>query len=163
MVHVYAGNLLMTTGSYDDALKAFGNANQLKKSALALYQRAKCHVALNNLESAIADLSKVLQISPHDKVATADKECLVILKSVTMVQSSVSNGGNTFVTSELSLNSDRYEKALLAITKLIEYEKNDHMSRVKMESSIMHQHTSVIPNAQNTKLDKLLASRRRKE
>ena len=31
LVHVYAGNLLMTTGSYDDAAKAFSNADQVKK------------------------------------------------------------------------------------------------------------------------------------
>jgi len=27
MVHVYAGNLLMTTGAYQDAVKAFMNAD----------------------------------------------------------------------------------------------------------------------------------------
>ena len=27
MVHVYAGNLLMTTGAYLDAIKAFSNAD----------------------------------------------------------------------------------------------------------------------------------------
>lgn len=27
MVHVYAGNLLMTTGAYNDAIKAFENAD----------------------------------------------------------------------------------------------------------------------------------------
>lgn len=30
MVHVHAGNLLMLTGSYEDAIKAFGNANNIK-------------------------------------------------------------------------------------------------------------------------------------
>lgn len=37
MVHVYAGNLLMTTGSYEDATKAFTNADNIHKSPLALY------------------------------------------------------------------------------------------------------------------------------
>jgi len=37
MVHIYAGNLLMTTGSYDDATKAFTNADSVQKSALAFY------------------------------------------------------------------------------------------------------------------------------
>jgi len=27
MVHIYAGNLLMTTGAYQDAIKAFLNAD----------------------------------------------------------------------------------------------------------------------------------------
>lgn len=30
MVHIYAGNLLMTTGSYEDATKAFTNADNIK-------------------------------------------------------------------------------------------------------------------------------------
>ena len=46
MVHVYAGNLLMTTGSYDDAAKAFSNADSVRKCPLAIYQRARCNVAL---------------------------------------------------------------------------------------------------------------------
>ena len=29
MVHIYAGNLLMTTGSYEDATKAFTNADTI--------------------------------------------------------------------------------------------------------------------------------------
>ena len=37
MVHIYAGNLLMTTGSYEDATKAFTNADNIQKSSLALY------------------------------------------------------------------------------------------------------------------------------
>ena len=27
MVHIYAGNLLMTTGAYQDAIKSFDNAD----------------------------------------------------------------------------------------------------------------------------------------
>ena len=61
MVHIYAGNLLMTTGSYEDATKAFTNADDIHKSALALYQRARCNVALNNMGEALKDL-KVLDI-----------------------------------------------------------------------------------------------------
>ena len=51
-VHIYAGNLLMTTGSYEDATKAFTNADNIQKSPLALYQRSRCHVALNNMAEA---------------------------------------------------------------------------------------------------------------
>jgi uncharacterized protein HemY len=50
MVHIYAGNLLMTTGSYDDATKAFTNADSVQKSALAFYQRARCFIALANMD-----------------------------------------------------------------------------------------------------------------
>jgi len=50
MVHIYAGNLLMTTGSYDDATKAFTNADSVQKSALAFYQRSRCNIALANMD-----------------------------------------------------------------------------------------------------------------
>lgn len=50
MVHIYAGNLLMTTGSYDDATKAFTNADSVQKSSLAFYQRSRCHIALANMD-----------------------------------------------------------------------------------------------------------------
>jgi tetratricopeptide (TPR) repeat protein len=80
MVHIYAGNLLMTTGSYEDATKAFTNADNIHKSPLALYQRSRCHVALNNMNEALKDLNKVIEASPNDKVAIADRECLTSLR-----------------------------------------------------------------------------------
>jgi len=36
-VHVSAGNLLMLTGAYEDAIKAFSNANECKPTRLATY------------------------------------------------------------------------------------------------------------------------------
>ena len=81
MVHIYAGNLLMTTGSYEDATKAFTNADNIQKSSLALYQRGRCNVALNLMEEALKDLNKVIDQTPTDKVAIADRECLNALKT----------------------------------------------------------------------------------
>ena len=66
----------MTTGSYEDATKAFTNADNIEQSPLALYQRSRCHVALNNMSEALEDLNKVIKISPNDKVAIQDRECL---------------------------------------------------------------------------------------
>lgn len=51
MVHIYAGNLLMTTGAYEDAIKALTNANNLKVTSLAVYQKAR--VSLINKFSAM--------------------------------------------------------------------------------------------------------------
>ena len=76
MVHVYAGNLLMTTGSYEDATKAFTNADNIHKTPLALYQRSRCYVALNKIKDALKDLNKVVEISPNDKVANSDRDCI---------------------------------------------------------------------------------------
>lgn len=77
LVHVYAGNLLMTTGSYDDAAKAFSNADSVKKCALAIYQRARCNIALSEIDEAMQDLIHVMELNPHDKIAYTDKECLL--------------------------------------------------------------------------------------
>ena len=37
IVHIYAGNLLMTTGAYKDAIKAFDNADTVQQTALASF------------------------------------------------------------------------------------------------------------------------------
>mmetsp|Transcript_1719 Transcript_1719/g.2225 ORF Transcript_1719/g.2225 Transcript_1719/m.2225 type:complete len:215 (-) Transcript_1719:1909-2553(-) len=58
MVHAYAGNLLMTTGSYEDAAKAFSNADSVQPCAFAIYQRARCFLAIGDIGNAISDLSK---------------------------------------------------------------------------------------------------------
>lgn len=56
MVHAFAGNLLMTTGSYDDATKAFTNADKVHSCAFAIYQRARCFLALGDIKSSMNDL-----------------------------------------------------------------------------------------------------------
>lgn len=66
----------MTTGSYDDATKAFTNADSVQKSPLAFYQRSRCHIALANLDLALKDLHTVVERSPQDKIAYVDRECL---------------------------------------------------------------------------------------
>jgi tetratricopeptide (TPR) repeat protein len=59
----------MTTGSYEDATKAFTNADNIEKSPLALYQRARCHVALSSMDEALQDLNKVIELAATDRVA----------------------------------------------------------------------------------------------
>lgn len=49
MMHVQAGNLLMTTGAYIDAAKAYSNANEVVPSKEAYFHRARCHAALSML------------------------------------------------------------------------------------------------------------------
>ena len=50
LVHVQAGNLLMTTGAYQDAIKAYENADTVQPTPESEFQRARCYCALNNLE-----------------------------------------------------------------------------------------------------------------
>lgn len=40
-VHIYAGNLLMTTGAYSDATKAYLNADVVDPTAEAAFHRAR--------------------------------------------------------------------------------------------------------------------------
>jgi uncharacterized protein HemY len=56
MVHAYAGNLLMTTGSYEDASKAFTNADSVQPCAFAVYQRARCLLAIGDFRQTLNDL-----------------------------------------------------------------------------------------------------------
>ena len=124
MVHIYAGNLLMTTGSYEDATKAFTNADNIHKSSLALYQRGRCNVALNQMADALKDLNKVLETAQNDKVAIADRECLNALKSASGggAQRAVPAGAaeQSSVSGPIQQHEkSTYAKAVVSLTKLI--------------------------------------------
>lgn len=127
-MHIYAGNLLMTTGSYEDATKAFTNADNIEQSPLALYQRSRCHVALNNMEEALNDLNKVIEISPQDKVAIQDRECLNALKICSVGENDKS----------AKIEKTVFQKAAQNLTKLISYEKNENLLKLVHESSITY-------------------------
>ena len=62
MVHAYAGNLLMTTGSYEDAAKAFTNADSVQSCAFAIYQRARCFLAIGEVNRTLKDLDLATQM-----------------------------------------------------------------------------------------------------
>lgn len=104
------------------------------------------------MAEALKDLNKVIETAQADKVAMADRECLNALK-----QASNKEG------SQLPLDKTVYEKATVALTKLINYEQNEHLSKITHESSIIHHHSQLIPSAHRTKTDKIRVSRRRKE
>jgi tetratricopeptide (TPR) repeat protein len=143
MVHIYAGNLLMTTGSYEDATKAFTNADNIHKSPLALYQRSRCHVALNSMTEALKDLNRVIEMSPNDKVAIADKDCLSALKLATVGFTGQTVAQATQAASPQApipapYERQVYEKAIVIFTKLISYEKNEHLSKINHDSSVLY-------------------------
>jgi len=94
---------------------------------------------------ALKDLNKVMEIASSDKVAMADRECLNALKIA-----SNKEGGQ-----QLPLEKSVYEKANVALTKLINYEQNEHLSKITHESSITHHHSQLIPSAHRTKTDKI--------
>jgi hypothetical protein len=61
------------------------------------------------------------------------------------------------------LDKSFYEKAVVILTKLISYEKNEHLSKINHDSSVLYQHSQIIPSAQRTQADKIKAIRRRRE
>jgi len=61
VVHIYAGNLLMTTGAYSDAIKAFENADTVEPTAVSAFQRVRCYCALSDLEKARAMMAVARQ------------------------------------------------------------------------------------------------------
>ena len=108
MVHAYAGNLLMTTGSYEDAAKAFTNANSVHSCAFAIYQRARCFLAVGDIKNAMSDLQKACLMydsmntvdteekspasskSHTNKIATRDKDCLEnIIESIQLLRTAI--------------------------------------------------------------------------
>jgi hypothetical protein len=56
-----------------------------------------------------------------------------------------------------------YDKSIVILTRLINYEKNEHMSKINHNSSILHNHSQVIPSAAKTRVDKIKAIKHRKE
>ena len=80
LVHIHAGNLLMLTGSYEDAVKAFSNANEIKPTALAYIQRCKCRLHLGDLPQALNDATKAAHVDPSNSTVALDREFLVALQ-----------------------------------------------------------------------------------
>lgn len=79
-VHIQAGVLLMSAGSYEDALRALENSMSLSYSVKANYLIAKCYVIQTDIQSAIRELKKIIK---HEALGTAkaDLEILSYLNS----------------------------------------------------------------------------------
>ncbi len=68
----------MLTGAYEDAIKAFSNANECKRTKNATYQRAKCHVLIGSIESACEDLNKLVTMEPEEQAIQYDRDTLQV-------------------------------------------------------------------------------------
>ena len=62
----------MTTGAYDDAIKAFDNADSIKFTTESSFQKARCYIAINNLNQATSWLTKSLDYCPKDALLSVD-------------------------------------------------------------------------------------------
>jgi hypothetical protein len=63
----------MTTGAYTDAIKAFDNADTVEVTAESLYQKARCHVCINEVEKALHIIEKVFEMVPDDILLKYDQ------------------------------------------------------------------------------------------
>ena len=96
------------------------------------------------MQEALKDLNKVIEMSPNDKVAIADKECLTALKLASVgpppatTNSNTNNGGGQAVQQTPPLDKSFYERAVVILTKLISYEKNEHLSKINHDSSVLY-------------------------
>ena len=155
----------MTTGSYDDATKAFTNADSVQKSSLAFYQRSRCNIALANHEQALKDLNIVVERCPQDKIAVVDRDCLNALKQA--IQASQSNQNEIGTSSPRSpqskqgFDSSNFEKAVITYTKLINT-SYDIENNINTSVSAIRSHQQIIPNVKRIKIEKVRALRRKR-
>jgi len=61
MMHIHAANILMASGAYEQAIKAYSNAYKIGKITMALFGRAKCYVALSVIPKALTDVAAVVK------------------------------------------------------------------------------------------------------
>jgi tetratricopeptide (TPR) repeat protein len=71
-VHIHAGNLLMTTGAYSDATKAYINADVVENTSEAAFHRARWYTAMNRLDEAWNELKRVIDLSDNERLAYPD-------------------------------------------------------------------------------------------
>lgn len=93
-VHIHAGDLLMLTGSIEDALKAYLNAGVSQKSPESFKQRAKCFLLTDRIEEAIGELKKISKITASPQV-NYDLEVLEILNNAYNKEGLKANLANT--------------------------------------------------------------------
>ena len=114
---------------------------------MALYQRSRCYVALTKVKEALTDLNKVVELSPNDKVARNDRDCLKCLSMCTGAD----------------VDSTSVDKSIVALTQLINNEKIVYFQKQLLHSSIVHHPSQIIPSANRTKIDKIRTIKKMRE
>ena len=102
MVHVYAGNLLMTTGAYTDAIKAFENADTVEPTSISAFQRVRCFCAISELHRAQQMMDIALKAMPNDVILKFDCLCLDQLVNVSETTRKMAQGNLTSATIKAS-------------------------------------------------------------
>ncbi|EGR34644.1 hypothetical protein IMG5_005100 [Ichthyophthirius multifiliis] len=79
-IHLWAGNLLFNIGAYEDAIKAYSHVNNISKNCDILLLRAKCYMVFKELNSALEDMEKIIELNQENLDIRFDQVCLMSLK-----------------------------------------------------------------------------------
>ena len=86
-IHLWAGNLLFSTGAYEDAARAYSNSESINKSEKLLCLRAKCYLTVKELNLALSDLNKLVDLQTLNNIHyLIDRECLYSLKTASTTE-----------------------------------------------------------------------------
>lgn len=78
-IHIWAGHLLFSIRSYEDANKAYSNVTNLSKNFEVLFYKAKCYLIVKDVLNALHYLKMMLDLKPDTKT-TFDYEIIECLR-----------------------------------------------------------------------------------
>lgn len=155
MVHVYAGNLLMTTGAYQDAIKAYENADTVEPTTISAFQRIRCFCALSDLANAKILMNVTQEMQPDDVILKFDGICIDELLRVAKVSEAMTQPN---ITPADVKNTDKIlTQAIVALDDLINTYESDKLLTLKRRDSILN--IQVIPNLERIKIEKAMVAR----
>lgn len=123
----------MTTGAYEDAIKAFDNADSIKFTTESSFQKARCYIATNCLNEATGWLAKSLEFCPNDTLLSVD---LQICNSLCQLR---------------DLSSDPSE-VLQVLEDCIKLYESGKLKHIKMQDAPLT--IKLIPNADRCTLER---------
>lgn len=155
MVHIYAGNLLMTTGAYSDAVKAFENADTVEPTAVSAFQRVRCYCALSDLDKARSMMAIARQAQPDDVILQFDNMCLDQLYMVTQVTRQLNNQAKT--AADIKHADKVLNNSMQILNMLIKTFESDKLTRLKRKDACLN--IQLIPNIERIKIEKNAVAR----
>jgi hypothetical protein len=110
------------------------------------------------MNEALKDLNKVIESSPNDKVAIADRECLTALKlaqtgfggglpapvgapSATLASVPSQIGNVQPAVHQAPFEKQVFEETTVSLTKLITFKKNLHFAKMYHDLSVLYLHS----------------------
>ena len=154
MVHVYAGNLLMTTGAYQDAIKAYENADTVEPTTISAFQRVRCFCALSELEHAKVLLEETEKLQPDEVILKFDGACLDELIKVAEASERMAAPGVT--PAAVKATDKVLTGAISTLDELLSTYESDRLHQLKRRDSILN--VQIIPNVEKIKIEKAMVA-----